>query len=155
MRDWGETVAWLKDKLNGSGLTLRLIVAEAAVAPIEFDAPMSPADCDAIHDGYMALLDPLKQLAVGENGLSRFYADLSYPWRWAAENPPRPRSIPADHWLAKEKRALERTAREYITGRPYDASSPEPAQSHWQHIHYHHSEIMGSIFKSCYRLHHP
>jgi hypothetical protein len=115
MQDWRETVGWLQDKINGPALTLRLVGADSSS-----NGPDSPytdtitvAEGDTIHRGYMELLQPLKQLTEGPNGLARFYADLRYPWQWTDESSNRPDSY---EWVKARKRSLERMAERRVMG---------------------------------------
>ncbi|KAK3899104.1 hypothetical protein C8A05DRAFT_18418 [Staphylotrichum tortipilum] len=100
MLDWQETIAWLRDKINGPVLTVRLVVADIDNdTPASYRITMTEAECNVIADGHMALMAPLQQLAEGPNGLARFYGDLSYPWRWS-ENEDDDTGLPGhDEWL--------------------------------------------------------
>jgi hypothetical protein len=115
MQDWRETVAWLQDKMSGPALTLRLV--SAGVSRYGPDSPytdtITVAEADTIHQGYLELLDSMKPLAKGPNGLARFYADLRYPWQWTEEAEQRP-----DHrqWVEARKRELKESAERRARG---------------------------------------
>ncbi|KAK3295062.1 uncharacterized protein B0H64DRAFT_402507 [Chaetomium fimeti] len=143
MRDWWETVGWLRDKINGPALTLRLVVTEH-----KYDAPggdnpiITAAEGAIVHRAYMDLLQPLKQLAEGTDGLSRFYADLRYPWERTAESLEARPEDDEPNWFREEKKALKKTAERYVMGDRYDSvyanDKEEPKHSLWQHVTYRH-----------------
>jgi hypothetical protein len=141
MQDWRETVAWLQDKMSGPALTLRLV--SAGVSRYGPDSPytdtITAAEADTIHQGYLELLDSVKPLAKGPNGLARFYADLRHPWEWTEEAEQRP-----DHrqWVEARKRELKESAERRVLGDRYDGQyangRQEPEKSLWQHAFYFH-----------------
>jgi hypothetical protein len=137
MQDWRETVGWFRDKINGPVLTLRLIGAETIYGHPEPEATV--AEGDTIHRAYMDLLQPLKQLAEGQNRLAAFHADLPYPWQWTYESRNRENLC---EWLRDRKRELKRTAERLVMGDRYESmyadGKEEPEQSLWQHVVYHH-----------------
>jgi hypothetical protein len=131
MRDWRETVSWLRDKVNGPALTLRLVGVAAMEDTANFDGYIPAVEANVFHQACVNLLQPLKQLAEGPNGLARFYADLSYPWRshqWPGEK--------AMDWIEDKKLALKRDAERRVMGDRYDSmyasGKAEPEQSLWQ-----------------------
>ena len=80
MRDWRETVSWLRNKINGPVLTLRLAgTGISHYTPDSYTNTITVAEGDTIYRAYMDLLQPLNQLTEGPNGLARFYTDLPYP----------------------------------------------------------------------------
>jgi hypothetical protein len=133
MRDWRETVSWLRDKVNGPVLTLRLVGAAAMDNMVSWDGQMAAFKGAVFQQAYVDLLEPLKQLAEGPNGLARFYADVSSPGR-------------SDQWLGKrgtsviedKKRALKMDAERCVMGDRYDSmyatGKAEPKQSLWQRV---------------------
>lgn len=87
MQDWCETVDWLKNKINGPGLTLGFVEAEL----IDYHGGgevdiISEEEADMLHNSILAILTPFKQLVNGPNALGRFYVEVSYPWEWTASS---------------------------------------------------------------------
>ncbi len=85
LQDWAHTLNWAKNMISIPGLTLRLTMAGAARLPPE--APdqrweLTQAQGDEVLAGYNRILRPLA--CLGEGGLAHFYADLAWPWKWAA-----------------------------------------------------------------------
>lgn len=145
IQDWRKTVSWLRDKVNGPVLTLRLVGVEIPDhAPDIWTGPRTAAGRDMIHTAYMGLWQPMKQLAEGPNALARFYADLPYPWQWIDESERRPPQGQSWwHWVEDEMRALKRDVERCVMGDRYDSmyanGKEEPGQSLWQHVFdYHH-----------------
>ena len=136
MQDWRETVGWLRDKINGPILTLRLIGAEINDEMPSSYTPstITVAEGNTIHKAYMDLLLPLKQLAEGPNGLARFYTDLSYPWEWTEESRNR-----GWDWLQDKKRELKKRAERHVMGDRYGSlyidGKKEPEKSRWQQVY--------------------
>jgi len=143
MQNWWETVGWLRDKINGTAFSLRLVVAET-ISEHPPEAPIEEGEGDRIYTAYMDLLQPLRQLAEGHNGIARFYANFPYPWEWTLEDfrhldlgwPPRWR------WLDDKKRELKESAERQVMGDRYDSlyanGVEEPKPSLWQHVSYDH-----------------
>lgn len=143
MRDWRETVGWLRDNLNGPVFTLRLVVAERGGLAPEINADIiTAAEGDTIQGAYIDLLQPLKQLAEGLNGLARFYADLAYPWQWTQESMDRWQDDDGQSWLRNRKMEVKRNAEQFVMGDRFDElyanGREEPKQSLWQHVCYDH-----------------
>ncbi|EAQ84599.1 predicted protein [Chaetomium globosum CBS 148.51] len=140
MRDWRETVAWLRDMINGPALTLRLI-AIRYTSDSDFEGPITVAEGDKVHRAYMDLLEPLKALAEGANGISKFYASLRHPWELTFENENRRTGMEdffEDSWLQAEERALKQRAERHVMGDRYESlyanGRKEPPQSLWHHV---------------------
>ncbi|KAK0747411.1 hypothetical protein B0T21DRAFT_379469 [Apiosordaria backusii] len=70
IKNWTDTIGYIKGKINGPGLTLRVIMA---------GSPGTPQH---------AFLPPLARLARGSHGgpLHRFYAHLAYPWAYTDDS---------------------------------------------------------------------
>ena len=140
--DWHDTILWLQDRINGPGLTIRLVAAEpGALAP---DSPytdtITVAQGDAISAGYAQLLQPLAQLGrSATNGLARFYADLRYPWQWTDEAEQQENRW---EWAEAGKREVKRSAERSVLGDRYDREyangKEEPEVSLWQHVFAYH-----------------
>jgi hypothetical protein len=133
MQDWYATIEWLRDKINAPGFTLRLVVAD--FSDEDYTPTMSRSDGDDIMDAYRDLVGPLKPL--GESGLSRFSADLAYPWIRTQQYPGGP---PGPYRARKTWRKLERmklrlkeSAERYVMGDRYESmyannkAGPEPS----------------------------
>ncbi|KAH6617350.1 hypothetical protein F5144DRAFT_606853 [Chaetomium tenue] len=140
MRDWRETVGWRRDMINGPALTVRLI-AIRYTSDSYSDSPITVAEGDKVHRAYMDLLDPLKGLAEGPNGLSKFYASLRHPWELTFENENRRTGMEdffEDSWLQAEERALKQKAERHVMGDRYESlyanDRKEPPQSLWHHV---------------------
>ncbi|KAK4155744.1 hypothetical protein C8A00DRAFT_41672 [Chaetomidium leptoderma] len=143
MRDWRETVGWLRDKINGPALTLRLVGAGISYnTPEHYAETITVAEGDMIYRSYMDLLQPLKQLTEGPGGLARFYADLPYPWQWTEESENHWRGENGEEWRDDKKRVLKKNAERRVMGDRYDRlyanGKEEPGQSLWQHVFYQH-----------------
>jgi hypothetical protein len=143
MRDWRTTVDWLRDKINGPALTLRLVVAQTSDESEPEDTPtITVAEGDMVHRTYMDLLESLKRLAEGTNGLSKFYADLRYPWERTPESLNRWADDEEGVLLDEEERAINESAERQVMGHRYDKlygnDRKEPEQSLWQHVCYNH-----------------
>jgi hypothetical protein len=137
MRDWRETVVWLRDKINGPILTLRLIGVEIVhdeMVSCYIPSTITVAEGNTIYKAYMDLLQPLKQLAEGPNSLARFYADLSYPWKWTEESRNR-----GWDWLRDKKRELKKRVERHVMGDRYGSlykdGKKEPEKSRWQQVY--------------------
>jgi hypothetical protein len=143
MQDWRETVVWLRGKINGPALTVRLVAADAGRAYNYVDN-ITEDEADGMHRAYMDLLQPLKRLAeaTAPNRLSRFYADLRYPWLFTPETENR-RAKDGTQWLEEEKRATNQDAERFVMGGRYDnmSGTEEPEQSFWKHVAYRHEYL--------------
>ncbi len=142
VRDWRETVSWLRDVINGPALTLRLVgVGSLHRAPWPNPTIMATQG-DMIHSAYMGILQALKPLAEGPNGLAKFYADLPYPWHWTDEEQRRRQDEDGQDWSRARKRELKWSAEHQVIGGRYDNQysndKEEPEQSLWQHAFVHH-----------------
>ncbi|KAK0665487.1 hypothetical protein QBC41DRAFT_327825 [Cercophora samala] len=84
--DWIDTVEYIKDKINGPGLTLRVIMASSVgTAPVGHDR-LTAEQGRQIERGYHNILGPLARLQDGLCGpLHRFYAHLAYPWAYTED----------------------------------------------------------------------
>ncbi|KAL2185620.1 hypothetical protein L209DRAFT_691292 [Thermothelomyces heterothallicus CBS 203.75] len=141
MEDWRDTVAWLRDKINGPALTTRLFVTEQdEIRPPGL--PHTVAERDKVYRAYMSILQPLRQLTEGANGLAGFYTNLHvYPQRWI-ENVSGTR---AGKMWEREHKALKEKAERYVMGDRYDSlyanGREEPKLSVWRHVDRFHFEF--------------
>ncbi|KAK4170987.1 hypothetical protein QBC36DRAFT_340830 [Triangularia setosa] len=86
--DWIETIEYIKDKINGPGLTLRVIMLNPpGTAPHGHDT-LTGEQGRQIEQGYQSILSPLTRLSQDSRGgpLHRFYAHLAYPWAYTQDN---------------------------------------------------------------------
>ncbi|KAK4235912.1 hypothetical protein C8A03DRAFT_17384, partial [Achaetomium macrosporum] len=151
MQDWLETVAWLRDKINGPALTLRLVVSGPGVwTP---DSPyadtITVAEGDRIYRAYLDLSQPLRLLTEGPNGLAGFYVDFPYPWQWTAQSKDRRRDEDGWDWLQAKKTPLKRSVERRVMGGRYDSlyanNKQEPEKTLWQHVIYAHQQSKGTM----------
>ncbi|KAK0716510.1 hypothetical protein B0T21DRAFT_296085 [Apiosordaria backusii] len=84
IKDWINTVEYIKDRINGPSLTVRVVVADPPGYPP--DGPMTVDRWQPIEAAYDDIISPLARLARDSTSnsapLHRFYAHLAYPW-WA------------------------------------------------------------------------
>jgi hypothetical protein len=139
MRDWRETVDWLRENnvMNLPGLTLRLIVADpAGSGPPAYYHTITDEEGDAVMTAYENLFHRLVRLA--DDGLAAFYASFTHPLALTAEYP---------NWsmtaLYREEQFFKQRAERYVVGDRYDglyADGKEEARpSDWYEIAYSHS----------------
>ncbi|KAK0670251.1 hypothetical protein QBC41DRAFT_318422 [Cercophora samala] len=88
IKDWTETIELAKDKLNNPGLTLCVIVADAAINPRETLRTMTWEDGQAVRLAYKSIISPLASLGQDSmvDPLHRFYAHLPDPLAWTSDN---------------------------------------------------------------------
>ncbi|KAK4099286.1 hypothetical protein N658DRAFT_430225 [Parathielavia hyrcaniae] len=147
MRHWRETVAWLRDKINGPALTLRVVAAEFGDwTPDHYIETITAEEGDVIHRAHIDLLQPLKQLAQGPDDLrlAAFYADLPYPWQWTEDATHRLEEEDGQAWLQGRKRVVKESAERLVLGDcryggQYADGKEEPGQSLWKHVVYDHA----------------
>ncbi|KAJ4387731.1 hypothetical protein N0V93_008330 [Gnomoniopsis smithogilvyi] len=127
LKDWADTLDWARDRLNVSGLTIRLIMTDVngyETWPRDF---VTKAEGQEIIAGYMSVISNLALLGP----LDKFYAHLVSPWKWDKRSR-------MDETLASEKeKELKERAERLIMGDRYESlpSGPaEPSPSIWQHI---------------------
>jgi hypothetical protein len=137
MQDWWAAVDWLRDKVNPSGLTLRLMVADLGnSSPETYFRTISAEEGGTVMAAYMDLLQPLTRLA--SDGLARFYAYFPYPWELTEES--KTRRINEIGWLQGEEEALKEQAERYVMGHRYESlykdGREEPRLSSWHYIYY-------------------
>jgi hypothetical protein len=138
MQDWRETVGWLRDKINGPGLTVRLIVPKDTSYGGPEPVPITVAEGDRIHDAYLWLSQSFKLLTEGPNALARFYTHPPYPWKFTAEVINYEPYNERRDWLKAKKRAIKTSIERHVMGDRYDDlyanGRQEPAKSLWQHV---------------------
>jgi hypothetical protein len=139
LRDWSETIDRVKDQLNFPALTIRVLAVYHDDEDPRFVALSGP---DAKHtmEAYFRILQPLARLA-GTDGLARFYAELTWPWRrtkpahiggseyffWREES---------EKWMRGRERWLKERAERFVLGDRYDrlrlkAGDEEPERGVW------------------------
>lgn len=136
---WCATVDWLRDKINGPGLTMWLIMAHLE-RDIMDDPPdrtdMTVPQGKAVIRSYIDILRPLKHLAVVENGLARFYAQCARPWMWTQAAYVRMSQPDGCSWLKSKERELKDCAERFVMGDRYDTlyagGDGGPNKSTWQ-----------------------
>jgi hypothetical protein len=136
MQDWWATIEWLQDKIQGSGLTIRLAGADVGpCVPGVYDGTITTSEADTIMKSFQELLRSLKPLV--DNGLARLYVDFPTPWRLVGK--PQNRNVRWD-WVAAQKRALKERAERFVMGDRYGElyanGSEEPRPSLWTWTHY-------------------
>ena len=139
-RDWPSTVAWLRDRLNLPGLTLRVVAMDVSNGTPDRFGEATAEEIAALLKVYTHLVRPLRGLAEPP-GLARFYAHFRYPRERpldaVLDDPPR-RGPWYDPWLHKKdlKERLER----YVMGARYESlyadSREEPAPSDWDEMYF-------------------
>jgi len=157
MRDWRETAAWLRDRMNLSALTMRLITTRVVEeVPEPHQTLMTDAQGKVMLGSYEAIMEPLKQWAEmapagrgadGSGGrLARFYVELACPWYWTTDT---------DEWWEQDlseyhdekrrdrerKEAAERAVMGARYENMYADGRMEPGQSVWRGVWYHFYEF--------------
>ena len=155
-RDWLSTVAWLRDRLNLPGLTLRVVAMDVSNGAPDRFGEATAEEIAALLKVYADLVRPLRGLAEPP-GLARFYAHFRYPQERFLDailndliyiddddddddeiTEPRRRGPWYDPWLHKEdlKERLER----YVMGARYESlyadGREEPGPSHWDDMYF-------------------
>lgn len=125
--EWEQTVGWARTRLNVSGMTMRLVMAdESQWEPRRAREPMTAEQGEEVIAGYWRILRPLVELRE----LRRFYASFVSPWRWNGEI----RTYEATMEAAKPKeRELKRLAEREVLGERYElqCEGVEPDESLW------------------------
>jgi hypothetical protein len=136
LKDWAETVAWVKDKINAPALTLRML---AKYHEDEDDyssgSDLTGPQAKETLDSYMLILKPLASLG-GPDGLARFYADLTWPWRRTQMGRERRNEQleETEMWMEDKERWLKGRAERMVLGERYDrqcARDDEPGEGGW------------------------
>ncbi|KAH6855372.1 hypothetical protein B0I37DRAFT_54943 [Chaetomium sp. MPI-CAGE-AT-0009] len=142
LQDWIDTLDWVRDKINTPGITLRLTMAGSRMWSPRYPddrEELTQVQGDAVLAGYDRILKPLARL--GKHGLTRFYADFAWPWKWTNwvnERLLATNEYGADrYWLeleAKEKLLNERAER-LILGDQHDrlrSNEDKPEENPWK-----------------------
>ncbi|KAH6651350.1 hypothetical protein F5144DRAFT_544277 [Chaetomium tenue] len=79
-KEWAETIAQVKDKLNLPALTMRIVAAFHSDEEDYSVARLTEAEAKQALEGYFHVMRPLTRLG-GYGGLAGFYARLTWPWR--------------------------------------------------------------------------
>jgi len=139
-QDWRATVTWLRDKINSSILTIRLIMTGTRRSP--YNPPpgretMTRAEGRLILDGYWDIASPLRHLAEGNDGLARFYTELALPWAFVEYTQQRLKQHDGDYWFDGEEEKLEKRVEHGVMGDRYEARFVEKnrraEKSVWQY----------------------
>jgi hypothetical protein len=138
MKDWRATVDWLKDKINGPRLTVRIVMTDVNGRVLTSDRErLTELEGKAIVRAYMNISSPLRQLTLGNTGLARFHAEFAYPWAWTDVTGAwlEWRDL-GDEYLVVPRRELEEFAERYVMGDRYEEVDPGnrelPDKSMWQ-----------------------
>ncbi|KAK3301855.1 uncharacterized protein B0T15DRAFT_325389 [Chaetomium strumarium] len=137
MQDWWKTIDWLRNKINLSGLTIRLLVSDVVlIGQRDYRRTITVEEGDMMMTAYMDLMRPLKRLA--DDGLARFYAHFPYPWAFTEEL--RYRRFTEGDPLEPERLALKKRAEQYVMGHRYERlyanGREEPRLSDWYEPYY-------------------
>ncbi|KAH6854922.1 hypothetical protein B0I37DRAFT_395247 [Chaetomium sp. MPI-CAGE-AT-0009] len=143
MQDWYATVYWLKDKINGPKLTLRLIMTDVDGRFLKSDRTrLTEMEGKAIIRAYMNISSPLRHLATGDNGLAMFYASLAYPWTWTdvTDNWIRQHGYDWHGFIDPKVQELNDFAERYVMGGRYEKLYSDnrelPDKSMWEFWYY-------------------
>ncbi len=140
MQDWQETIEWVKDKINAPALTVRLMMGgNGPCLPRYPDnrQKMTQAQGNEVLAGYTRIFELLVRLG-GNNGLARFYAYFSWPWKWTqwVDDKFNDDYDVALAWLESKERPLKEHAERLIMGTRYERlyiGDGEPKVSFWQY----------------------
>jgi hypothetical protein len=133
--DWRNTVKWLRDKINTSALTVRVIFADFFKDPATDRWQTTQDEGMQIVRGYMCIVQLLRAL-VKHDGLASLFVQAAYPWAWGdsvirqAEHP--------DNWWIQRLVKEEQRLKEHLEGIPGceavvgSRCKPEPERSTWQ-----------------------
>jgi hypothetical protein len=84
-QDWSATIAWLRDKINGPALTIRLIMLDGLESrEMEGrDWPRRKRHGRRILRGYTSIVAPLQTLVIkADNPPAALYIRPGYDWHW-------------------------------------------------------------------------
>ncbi|KAL2149781.1 hypothetical protein VTH82DRAFT_8433 [Thermothelomyces myriococcoides] len=136
MQDWRDTVAWLRDKINGPAFTIRLWVEEGYEPGGDRLIDLRHYRAE-IHRAYMDLLEPLRQLSEGPNGISGFYASLPIALPMALPDFTPDRFALELETSMRKNKVLKESAERYVMGDRYNclnlAGSHKPGNAGASH----------------------
>lgn len=122
LQDWSDTVDWVKNRINGPALTMRMTAKfhrdeGHAGYPLE----LTEAEAEETMEVYFRILRPLARLG-GIDGLASFSADLTWPWRRlsSALHADYEQEMRADKLWRSEERSLYKQAERLVLGDKYD-----------------------------------
>ena len=141
MQDWRETVEWLRGKVGARSLTLRLRVWEVCLEQghcfreryekgvnywdRDFDHTHIPEEAKPVFQAIDDLVRPLRALA--DDGLTRFFADLSYPMPLPGRPVcPTPNTKGYHKLKADGRKSLEERAERLVLGDRYGEAGGNP-----------------------------
>ncbi|KAK4140469.1 uncharacterized protein C8A04DRAFT_39847 [Dichotomopilus funicola] len=132
IQDWRATIDWLRDRINGAALTIRLVTVKRGVfSPDVYHKVISRSDADHIHDAQMTLVRSLKPLAT--SGVSRVYIRLSFPWDMTPNLFGRNNHyLQIMQWAKKRNAEAEQSVLRVKFQELY-SKSKEPTESYWWH----------------------
>jgi hypothetical protein len=129
LQDWAETIDWVKNKINTPGITLRLTMAGTVSSRPDYPddrKTLTQAQGDEVLAGYDRILEPLARLG-GKDGLTRFYADFAWPWKWTEWARDSRRDIAnyeaAREWMKSKEDVFNERAERFILGDRYERLS--------------------------------
>lgn len=132
LRDWDETVAWAKDKLNLPRLTVRMIIPGNGPSRPEGSDGMTQAQGRETLAAYRAMVAPLRHLdGMWRGGLGDFRADLAWPLRWAKSHNTKTWS-----WVRARDEEVNKLAEQLVLGegrRPgFDSRVSSDPPAYWR-----------------------
>ncbi|KAK3905671.1 hypothetical protein C8A05DRAFT_30484 [Staphylotrichum tortipilum] len=143
IREWAETVDWMRERLNLPGLTLYLALPTGAGWGHEEEGKdMTQVEGDAVLAGYWRIMEPLTRLGASREdgtGLARFYAELAWPWGWCSWVREKEMNCEVRwDWVASKERQLKEGAERRMMGARYErvCTGPGlPAKSVWPYAY--------------------
>ncbi|KAH6626572.1 hypothetical protein B0J18DRAFT_464568 [Chaetomium sp. MPI-SDFR-AT-0129] len=141
LQDWIDTLDWVKDKINAPAITLRLVMAGSRMwhpACPDDRGGLTRVQGIAVLTGYDRILKPLAVLR--EHGLTRFYADFAWPWKWTKRVYERLRAADDPNailsWLDGQETLLNDRAERLILGEDQHdrlrSNEAKPGPSPWK-----------------------
>lgn len=129
-QDWSATVSALRNLINASALTIRLVMADFHDVPAFGREMMTKPRAKKILDGYICVIDPLIPL-VREDGLAAFYMEGAHPFIWDMDT--LRTSLDDDDLLTWMRRQMKETSEAYMQGENIspDSVKPEPRKRTW------------------------
>ncbi|KAK4132153.1 hypothetical protein BT67DRAFT_451231 [Trichocladium antarcticum] len=133
IRDWRDTVGWVRDKVNAPALTIRFAMVDDRGPPYGREEMSKEQGARQIIRGYTSILEVFKPL-VREDGLAAIYVEAAHPWRWNKDGF---RNLDRDSYrLRQAEQQMKEKAEEFVrgNGRPRldSHSKTEPRKSGWQ-----------------------
>lgn len=133
LRDWHDTVDWVRDKINAPALTLRVVAKYHSDQGATDGTWLTSAEAKEIMEAYFRILKPLGRLAR-DDGLARFGADLTWPWERIESMSWRLYVDDTRAWLTTRERWLKERAERAVLGVRYECQRSriiEPREGEW------------------------